>query len=366
MKRKALFRRKLWLPKRTPIKLLEIKKRSIGPFEMRPPSTAEERGKEKIKIAFYWAASCGGCEIAVLDINERILDVAELADITFWPVAMDVKYGDVEKMPDKHIDICFFNGAIRNEEQEHMAELLREKSKTLVSFGTCACQGGIPGLANLADKKEIFERVYIQTPSTVNPNRLTPQTSLETKEGKLTLPEFYDTVKTLDQTVEVDYYLPGCPPHVDLIIKAVEAIAKKELPPKGSVLAPERSVCDECSRKKEVKKIPEIKRIYEVTDIDREKCLLEEGIICLGPATRGGCDAACIKAVMPCTGCGGPCPKALEQGSHMISALLSVLGVEAEEKIDAEKLVGQIKDPIGTFYMYSLPSSILRRKVMRK
>jgi F420-non-reducing hydrogenase small subunit len=81
---------------------------------------------EKLKIAFYWAASCGGCEIAVLDMNEKILDVVKIADIVFWPVALDVKYKDVESMPDKYIDITFFNGSIRNSEQEHMAKLLRK------------------------------------------------------------------------------------------------------------------------------------------------------------------------------------------------------------------------------------------------
>ncbi len=85
--------------------------------------------ENKLKIASYWAASCGGCEIAVLDINEKILDVIQIADIVFWPVAMDIKYKDVENMPDKYIDVCFFNGGIRNSEQEHMAKLLRQKSK---------------------------------------------------------------------------------------------------------------------------------------------------------------------------------------------------------------------------------------------
>ena len=113
--------------------------------------------KEKLKIAFYWAASCGGCEIAVLDINEKILDVVQAADIVFWPVALDVKYKDVEAMPDKFIDVCFFNGSIRTEEQEHMAKLLRQKAKTLVAFGSCAHEGCIPGLANLHNRKEVFE-----------------------------------------------------------------------------------------------------------------------------------------------------------------------------------------------------------------
>ena len=70
---------------------------------------------DKLKFGFYWAASCGGCEIPVLDIDEAILDVLDVAEVVFWPVAMDVKYSDVEEMEDGYMDVCFFNGAIRNE-----------------------------------------------------------------------------------------------------------------------------------------------------------------------------------------------------------------------------------------------------------
>lgn len=305
--------------------------------------------KEKLKIGFYWAASCGGCEIAVLDINEKILDVVKLADIVFWPVAMDVKYKDVEAMPDKYIDICFFNGSVRSEEQEHMAKLLRRKSKTLVAFGSCAQEGCIPGLANLHDRKEIFSKVYLHSKSISNPNGVLPQTRTEVKEGLLKLPEFYDTVKTLDQTVDVDYYLPGCPPPVKLIANAVDAIAKGALPPKGSVLAPLKSVCDECPRKKENKKISKIYRVHEKVP-EPERCLLEQGIICIGPATRSGCGAQCLTVDMPCTGCGGPCPNSPEQGAAMMSALASILGLEGEQEHyteeDVEALMNQIKDPV--------------------
>jgi F420-non-reducing hydrogenase small subunit len=214
--------------------------------------------KNKLKLAFYWAASCGGCEIAVLDINEKILDVIQIADIVFWPVAMDIKYKDVENMPDKYIDITFFNGSIRNSEQEHMAKLLRQKSKTLVAFGSCAHEGCIPGLANLHDSKEILEHVYLKEKSVVNPEGIIPKTKTEVKEGALEIPEFYDTAKTLAQTVDVDYYISGCPPPVKLIADAVDAIAKNELPPKGSVLAPLTAVCDECPRTRENKKITKI------------------------------------------------------------------------------------------------------------
>jgi len=326
-----------------------------------------DKNKKKLQLAFYWAASCGGCEIAVLDIDEKILDVIGVADILFWPVAMDFKYKDVEAMEDKSIDVCFFNGSVRTEEQEHLAKLLRKKSKILVAFGSCAVNGGIPGLANIANRDEIFNVAYLDNPSTDNPQKIVPRTSVNIEEGTLTLPEFYDTVKTLDQTVDVDYYLPGCPPTPDQVLTAVNAIVENKLPPKGSVIGPLKSVCDECRFEKTEKKIKKIKRIYEVDKIE-EKCLLEQGIICLGPATRGGCDARCLNANMPCTGCGGPTPNSLDQGAKMMSALASILGIENEEKMKDEEvqdLIDQIVDPVGTFYKYGLPSAIINRKVMK-
>jgi F420-non-reducing hydrogenase small subunit len=92
----------------------------------------------KLKLGLYWAASCGGCEIAVVELREKILLLDEAAEILFWPVAMDFKVKNVEAMPDGHMDVCLFNGAIRTSENEDMAHLLRRKSKVLVAFGSCA------------------------------------------------------------------------------------------------------------------------------------------------------------------------------------------------------------------------------------
>ena len=92
-----------------------------------------------------------------------------------------------------------------------MAKVLRQKSKTLVAFGSCAHEGSVPGLANLNNKDEIFDQVYIKDKSNVNPQATTPQTETKVKEGTLKIPEFYDTVKTLGQTVDVDYYSPRLP-----------------------------------------------------------------------------------------------------------------------------------------------------------
>lgn len=311
---------------------------------------------EKLKIAFYWAASCGGCEIAVLDINEKILDVVAKADIVFWPVAIDIKYKDVEAMPDKSIDACFFNGAIRTQENEKMAKLLRKKSKILVAFGSCACDGCVKGLANLWNKEKIFERVYLETPSTKNPGAVTPKTSVKVEDGELELPEFYDTVKTLAQTVDVDYSISGCPPPIPYIMQAFEAILNNKLPPKGSSFLPNKSICDECPRERKDRKLSEIKRIYEIED-DLKTCFWDQGVICMGPATRAGCGAQCPNVNIPCTGCDGSGPCVADQGAAIVSAFASIA--------TDPSVIGQVVDPIGTFYKYSLANSILKRKVMK-
>ena len=320
--------------------------------------------KQKGKLALYWAASCGGCEIAVLGISEKILDVAAAFDIVFWPCAADGKVHDVEKMPDGSIDLCLFNGGIRTSEQEYMAKLMRRKSKVLVAFGACAMEGSIPGLANLSSREEIFDNSYRDTPSTENPDGVRPQHETEMPEGKLYLPVFYDTLKTLDQTVLVDYYLPGCPPEPARIWDALTAILEGKLPAPGSVIGADTTVCDECPRKRTEKKIKKLYRTWQIKP-DPDTCLLEQGILCCGIATRGGCEARCPQVNSPCIGCYGPNNDVADYGSRLMSAVASVIDSEDPEEIDRIIEEG-IPDPVGSFYRFSLAHSLLRRKKLSK
>ena len=311
----------------------------------------------------YWAASCGGCDVAVLDTNEKILDIAGIADIVFWPIALDFKYHHVEEMTDGSIDLCLFNGSVRNSEQEEIARLLRARSKLMVAFGACACFGGIPALGNFTNRDEIFERVYFKAPSNANENQILPQTLTEVAEGELELPEMFDTVLTLADVVDVEYFIPGCPPPVDIFLKVIDLFASGQLPPAGAVIASDKTLCDECERIKEEKKIDRIYRPHQIIP-DPEKCLLEQGIICCGPATRGGCGAMCIKANMPCRGCFGPPPGVADQGAKLVSALASIYQGESEEEIS--KMVEDIVDPAGTFYRFGMADSLLKRKRLLK
>lgn len=326
--------------------------------------SSEKSNKPKLKMAVYWGSACGGCCVSVLDVHEALFEVIDKADFVFWPIALDIKYKDVEEMPNGNIDITLFNGAIRNSENEHMAKLLREKSKLLIAYGSCAHLGGIPGLGNFHNREEIFERVYETTESTIKNGGMRPQTTVEVSEGKLHLPIFYDTVKTLDQVVCVDYYMPGCPPQTERLVEVFMAVVSgSELPKKESVIgAWDKTQCDECERiKTDNKSIKEFKRPMEIED-DHKTCFLEQGVICMGPSTRGGCDYRCIKGNAPCRGCYGPSPDISDPGSKMMSAIGTM--VDANESDQIAEVVDQIVDPAGTFYRYSLPASIIRRKIL--
>lgn len=317
----------------------------------------------KPKVAFYWCASCGGCEETVVDLAEDILGVVEKVDIVLWPVAMDFKYKDIEAMPDKSIVATLLNGAIRSTEQEEMAHLLRRKSQCLIAYGACAHLGGIPGLANQFSREHMLKFNYEDAPSMANPKKTRPQLTSTDGGREPTLPELHHVVRALDQVVEVDYYVPGCPPTPKLTKAAVTALLENRLPPKGSVIAPDIALCDECPRKGSKPanvSFTEFKRPHQKL-MDPNLCLLAQGVVCMGPSTRSGCEAACVRGGMPCTGCFGPTSRVRDQGLKILSSLCS--NVAPKEEGEINKVLEGIPDPVGTFYRYGLAKSMMRRKL---
>jgi F420-non-reducing hydrogenase small subunit len=256
---------------------------------------------------------------------------------------------DIKEVP--RADVGIITGCVRNEENRLRARRMRESCRLIVALGTCACFGGVPGLGNLFSQEEILREVFLNTPSTVNVRRVIPTD----------VPQFEQRVYPLDQVIQVDLKLPGCPTPTQLIGDALTCLVtgkKFELPKK--------SVCDECERKIEEKPIKVLKRAYE--EPAEETCLLEQGFLCVGPATRAGCEAVCPAVGVGCRGCMGPCEAVKEQGSKMLSALASILELAEPEKIEEALAQNEdkfIADPIGSFYRFSLPASIIPQKVRR-
>ena len=312
----------------------------------------------KLRLGLYWAASCGGCDIAALEIHEHLLELLDRAELVFWPCVMDAKYADVEAMPDGSIDLCLFNGGLRSEENVEMARLLRRKARVLVAFGICASHGGIPGLANGTSLAELGEQVYRRSPSTDAGEPPRPRTTIAPG-IELTLPELLPKHTALHRVVPVDYFIPGCPPEGAQVWAVLQAVLAGDLPPRGAILgAGQKSVCDECTLPKKQQAITAFRRPHQAVP-EPEWCLLEQGFICMGPATRSGCQARCPGVAMPCRGCYGPAGDSVDQGAAMIGALGGLLAAESESEVRAA--VDTIVDPLGTLYRFTLAESQLGR-----
>lgn len=328
---------------------------------------------EKPKLAIYWAASCGGCEVSVVNLHEKILEVDAAMDFIFCPCLLDTKRKDIEALPDGAIAIALFNGAIRTEENIEMARLMRRKSQILVAFGSCAKGGCIPALANLTSKDELIKSLYIDNPSVDNPSAIIPSPTTSFFEGDIHLPQLLQRVRHLAEVVEVDYYIPGCPPESNQIWNVIETIISGNLPPKGSTIGcGNLTVCDDCNRVKAEKHITAFRRSYQFYP-EPETCLLEQGLICMGIATRSGCGAPCTKANMPCTGCYGAPDGIDDQGAKMVAALGSIMDIGDTTALSEEEIAGRVDDFLktipdyaGMFYKYTLASSTLGGRVGSK
>lgn len=287
----------------------------------------------KLSVATASLQSCMGCHVSLLDLDEELLDLFELAEIKCTPLA-DVKHPPA-------VEVALIEGAVANCQNEKVLEEFRKQAQLLVAFGTCACFGGIPGMRNLYHRGDVLGRGYIETESTIDGRR---------PDGA-ELPPLLKNVKPLKDVVNVDYAIPGCPPVPSTIKTVLSALAEGQEP-----VLPSRNLCEECPREHRDMLMPqrgflteEVKAICEVDRIDPEKCFLEQGIICMGPATREGCGVRCLRGNMPCRGCMGPTPNAMEQGAKMINAIASILPAGG---------LMFMEDVVGTGYRFSVPVSI--------
>lgn len=288
---------------------------------------------KKMRVATGHLQGCFGCHIALLDLHEDLISLLARVDLVRSP------FNDVKEVP--KVALGILDGSVCNTDNEHLAAEFRKKSEKILAFGTCAAFGGINGLRNLYNLKEVLGRSYVANESTVK--------------GKVPdsadIPRLLPHVRAVHEIIKVDYVLPGCPPTPKLIKAALGDIMEGKDPD-----VPQKNLCHECNRVHKEMYLPKrdfvtgsVHSIMELDEIDRERCFLEQGLLCMGPATREGCEARCVRGNTPCRGCMGPTPGALEQGAKMINALASILPAGG---------LMFMEDVVGIGYRYSLPVSI--------
>jgi len=277
-----------------------------------------------VKVASEWLNSCSGCEIAILNLGENLLDLLQQIEFVHIPVLMDHKhYGQLGEKKDIDIPkatVGLLSGGIRNEEHLEVAHEMRKKCDILIALGTCATHGGIPALINSFTNDEFLKDYYS-----------TDSTESGAKHPDQGISPLLDRCYALDEKIDVDIYLPGCPPHPDQIATAILALLNGQTPD-----LPFKSVCDTCPAIRKGKgNITTIKRFTENPEYDPDKgvdemrCLLEQGYLCAGPVTRAGCAGndgeapRCISARVPCRGCYGPVRQDGNQLLDMLNALAS-------------------------------------------
>ncbi|MGD9366793.1 MAG: hypothetical protein PVH87_13920 [Desulfobacteraceae bacterium] len=313
---------------------------------------------KKKKVAIFAASGCRGCEHAILNIHYQVQSLSRWIDVVFWPYLLGSEPSDLDRLD--AVDVCFFAGAVTTADQRRMAERLRAKSEIMVACGSCAAFGGMPSLTNL--KKD--GRQGLNTAPGQGDTGKHPM-----------LPQMEKRVAALEQVVPVDYVIPGCQPTQSLLWAGIQALAcgprsQSKLsyaaarlpvavaqavtagiaPPKGTCFAGDKAVCASCSRVKEEKKFKAAIRPYEKYE-ESGRCLLEQGLVCLGISTREGCGGLCTGVGQPCRGCFGKAEAVYDPGAKMVSAVSSTFDSEDQEEI--EQMAAKLIDLSGTFYRYT-------------
>lgn len=289
-----------------------------------------------VRIAEEWLHCCSGCEIAILNIGEPLIELLGKIDFVHIPVLMDHKYygqlGEEKELSIPEAEVGIVSGGVANEEHLEVLEEMRKKCKVLIALGTCASHGGLPALMNEWGMKEGIKDYY--KTSTTEPCEVPDQG----------VPAPLDRVYALDEKVKVDMILPGCPPNPLLIAEVVNALIEGRDP-----VLPGKSVCDTCPTKREGKGgVTQVRRFLQNAHYDPEqplddmRCLLEQGLMCMGPVTAAGCAKrgapSCISARVPCRGCFGPVRREGNQMLDMMNALASN-GIDWKSVVDRRSLL---------------------------
>lgn len=272
--------------------------------------------KTRIKAAIISLSTCGGCSEVFLEDQAELITLLEKVRISYCPMLIDKgEIGEVE--------VAIVDGLVRVKENVDKLVEARHKSRYLIAWGTCAAFGGIPAYANLYELEDLIKESYGDAKDAfayyLSGTRGVDWATYQEQEKELKL---LRRASKLDEFVKVDYYLPGCPPRLNLLVQFLN-----ELKGEGNTVKPRRIVCSECNRKP-VKSTTDHFLVSPSPTWDPNHCFTSRGAICMGFITKGGCGAVCPQGGLPCWGCRGPSEiafKKIEEGNSFEEFMLNSL-----------------------------------------
>ena len=293
--------------------------------------------KAPVTINTEWLSDCSGCHVAIVDMHEKLLNVLEAIEILHCPVLTDIK--DYPKA-----NIGLVSGAIRTEHDRHAAEEMGKSCDVIIAWGSCAVYGGIAGAGIVHSKEEIFDAVYGNNKTTISHN--SPTTGIS---------PFEKLVTPIDEVINVDLYLPGCPPHPAFIFDALLSLLEGRAPK-----ATKESVCSHCNRTMVHTEVDKIKKNFEGV-AEKESCFLSQGYICLGSVTLDRCMSPCPTNGMMCTGCAGATMQVLTEPNRDIRTEIADR-MSKITKISRNEIISEIEYSAKSHYSYTMASKMIGKK----
>ena len=292
---------------------------------------------EKARLSIEWLAGCSGCELGIVDLHDRLLRVLEEVNLVRLPILMDEK--DYPKA-----DVGLITGSIRTQHDIEAAHKMRESCRTIIGFGTCSVYGGPQSSGYAHTKEELFRSSFTANPTT-RTNTIPDQ-----------VPELLPGNRPLDSEIEVDVYLPGCPPHAGFIFDALQGVIRGKKPSEMG----RRNVCYNCNRKMVKSDTAKIVRSHEA-EMDPDICFLSQGCLCFGSVTLDRCIAPCPQVGVPCFSCGGPSDSIILEPQKDVRTEIA-LRMAHLTNVPEKDIVSEIESQAKTHFAYAMASPVFRQK----
>jgi F420-non-reducing hydrogenase small subunit len=225
------------------------------------------------QFAVLQLSGCAGCEVALLNADEWM----EQYQLAYMPLVISAY--DVPE-----VEVLMVSGAVHTDEDYHNLRHAVKRAEQVLAVGICAISGGVANLGNRDAVRELFL----------------------SEAARSHVPRLLDKSRPIDAVVDVDLYLPGCPPTPELFMAALSAVID---------FTPARTVCQECGRTKDRDLRPSHLVGFQQGEVQPDVCLINQGYLCIGTSTRGGCRALCTRPGSPCVGCRGPSDAFIEKES---------------------------------------------------